>query len=88
MKFVKTVFCIPRDIQGIFLLCGPGPQLCASRWPVTACHEAHIKFADESACLTASNVQNEVVTIHRSQEVLKMLLIMLTVDTILYNLSS
>jgi hypothetical protein len=31
------------------------------------------KFADESACLTANNVQNEVVTSHRSQEVLKML---------------
>jgi hypothetical protein len=38
-----------------------------------ACREAHANFADESACLTADNVRNEVVTIHRSQEVLKML---------------
>jgi hypothetical protein len=33
-----------------------------------ACREAHTNFADESA----DNVWNEVVTIHRSQEVLKM----------------
>jgi hypothetical protein len=39
----------------------------------TAGCEAHTNFADESACLTADNVRNEVVTIHRSQEVLKML---------------
>jgi hypothetical protein len=32
-----------------------------------------MNFADESACLTADNVRNEVVTIHKSQEVLKML---------------
>jgi hypothetical protein len=34
---------------------------------------AYMNFADESACLTPNNVRNEVVTIHRSQEVLKML---------------
>jgi hypothetical protein len=33
----------------------------------------HTNFADESACLTADNVRNEVVTIHKSQEVLEML---------------
>jgi hypothetical protein len=38
----------------------------------TGC-EAHTNFADESACLMVDNVWNEVVTIHRSQEVLKML---------------
>jgi hypothetical protein len=38
-----------------------------------ACREAHTNFADESACLTADNVRNEVVTIRRSQEVLKIL---------------
>jgi hypothetical protein len=38
-----------------------------------ACYKAHMNFTDESACLAANNVQNEVVTIHRSQEVLKML---------------
>jgi hypothetical protein len=32
-----------------------------------------MNFADESTCLTADNAWNEVVTIHRSQEVLKML---------------
>jgi hypothetical protein len=37
------------------------------------CCEAHTNFANESACLTADNVQNEVITIHRSQEVLKLL---------------
>jgi hypothetical protein len=36
-------------------------------------YETHTNFADESACLAAGNVQNEVVTIYRSQEVLKML---------------
>jgi hypothetical protein len=34
-----------------------------------ACREAHMNFAHESA----DNIWNEVVTIHRSQEVLKML---------------
>jgi hypothetical protein len=38
-----------------------------------ACCEAHTNFTDESACLMADNVWNEVVTIHRSQDVLKML---------------
>jgi hypothetical protein len=38
-----------------------------------ACCEAYTNFANESACLTADNVWNEVVTIHRSQEVLKVL---------------
>jgi hypothetical protein len=35
--------------------------------------EAHTNFSDESACLTADNVRNQIVTIHISQEVLKML---------------
>jgi predicted NAD/FAD-binding protein len=39
----------------------------------TAGHEAHTNFPDESACLAADNNRNEVATIHRSQEVLKML---------------
>jgi hypothetical protein len=33
--------------------------------------EAHRNFADESACLTVGNIRNEVVTIHGSQNVLK-----------------
>jgi hypothetical protein len=33
--------------------------------------EADTNFADESICMLADNVRNEVVTIHRSQEVLK-----------------
>jgi hypothetical protein len=37
------------------------------------CCEAHANFADESACLAGDNVWNEVVTIHRSQELLKTL---------------
>jgi hypothetical protein len=49
-------------------------------WPVhgsafdgshcTTCCEADMNFANESVCLLADNVQN-VVTIHRSQEVLQ-----------------
>jgi hypothetical protein len=35
--------------------------------------EGHTNSADESACLIVNNIQNKVVTIHRSQEVLKML---------------
>jgi hypothetical protein len=39
-----------------------------------ACCEAHANIADESACLTAYNFRNEVLTfVHKSQEVLKML---------------
>jgi hypothetical protein len=38
-----------------------------------ACREAHTNFADESAYLTTDNIRNEVVTIHRSQKMLKML---------------
>jgi hypothetical protein len=30
-----------------------------------------VNFADDSACLTANNVQEEVVTIHGSQEVVE-----------------
>jgi hypothetical protein len=41
-------------------------------WCTTGC-EVRMNFADESICLFTNNVQNEVVTIHRSQEVLKML---------------
>jgi hypothetical protein len=36
-------------------------------------YEAHTKFADESARLTADYFRTEVVTIHRTQEGLKML---------------
>jgi hypothetical protein len=35
--------------------------------------EVHTNFTNESAFLTASNIQNEVVTIHSLQQVLKML---------------
>jgi hypothetical protein len=37
------------------------------------CHKAYTNFVDESACLTANNVRNELAAIHKSQEVLKML---------------
>jgi hypothetical protein len=43
-----------------------------SDWCIAGC-KAHNNFADESACLMADNIWNEVVTIHRSQEALKML---------------
>jgi hypothetical protein len=39
----------------------------------TSCGKAHMNFAEESACLTTDNVWNKNVTIHISQEVLKML---------------
>jgi hypothetical protein len=38
----------------------------------TAGCEAHMNFADEPACPAADNDRNKVVTIHRSQEMLKM----------------
>jgi hypothetical protein len=37
----------------------------------TAGCEAHTNLADKSGCLTADNFRNKLVTIHRSQEVLK-----------------
>jgi hypothetical protein len=43
-----------------------------SDWCTASC-KAHTNFASESACLMADNIRTEVVTIHRSQEVLKML---------------
>jgi hypothetical protein len=39
----------------------------------TAACKAHMNFAKNSACLTGDNFRNEEVTIHRSQEMLKML---------------
>jgi hypothetical protein len=39
----------------------------------TAIYKVNTNFADESACLKEVNIWNGVVTIHRSQEVLKML---------------
>jgi hypothetical protein len=38
-----------------------------------ACREVHMNFADESACLTADNVWNEVVATQKSQEALKVM---------------
>jgi hypothetical protein len=37
-----------------------------------ACREVHTNFANESECLMADSVRNDVVTIHRSHEVSKM----------------
>jgi hypothetical protein len=45
-----------------------------------ACCEAHTNFANESACLAADGLRNEVVTIQKSQEVLKMLALYMTVS--------
>jgi hypothetical protein len=45
-------------------------QLCNR---CTAGGKAHANFVNESACLMVDNIQNELVTIHRSQDVLKML---------------
>jgi hypothetical protein len=36
-------------------------------------YEVHMNFADESVCLSADNIQNEVVATHRSKEVLDMM---------------
>jgi hypothetical protein len=59
-------------IQGGFLLTGRvhGSALHGDR--CTAGREAHANFASDSACLMVDNIRNEVVTIHRSQVVLKM----------------
>jgi hypothetical protein len=45
----------------------------ALQFTVTGALPAHANFAVESACLMADNIRNEVVTIHRSQVVFKML---------------
>jgi hypothetical protein len=60
--YKEYLYCVDR---------AHGSALCGGR--CSAWHEAHANFADESACLTAYNVRNEVVTIHGSQELLKML---------------
>jgi hypothetical protein len=39
----------------------------------TAGCETHANFADESVCLLADNVGDEVLTVHRLQVVLRML---------------
>jgi hypothetical protein len=46
----------------------------------TAGSKVHTNFANESACLMADNVQNEVVTINRSQEMLKMLSLYMSIS--------
>jgi hypothetical protein len=66
-----------NSIHTLHLLVQGGSYLC---WPVhcsalhgdgctTGC-QAHMNCADESICLLADNVQNEVVINHKSQEVL------------------
>jgi hypothetical protein len=35
--------------------------------------KGHTNFADKPICLLANNIQNEVVTIHRLQQMMKML---------------
>jgi hypothetical protein len=54
-------------------VCGLGSDSTFHGGPCSAFYEAHTNFADESTCLMADNFRNEIVTIHRSQEVLKML---------------
>jgi hypothetical protein len=61
----------PWQLQGMSYLCCPvHSSVLHGDWCTANC-EAHTNF--ESICLWANNVQNEVVTIHTSQEVLKML---------------
>jgi hypothetical protein len=48
-------------------------RLYASRRPVHRGCGVHTNFTDESICLLASNFRKEVVTIHRSQEMLNVL---------------
>jgi hypothetical protein len=60
-------------LQGGSYLCWPGHCPVLQGNQCTASWEAHMNFADKSICLLANNVRNKVVTIHRSQAVLKML---------------
>jgi hypothetical protein len=53
------------------LTCSTDRRFTVTRAPPA--FEEHTNFTDESACLTADIVGNEVVTIHRSQNVFKML---------------
>jgi hypothetical protein len=55
-------------MQGGFLLLLTGST--ALRFTATG---APTRLTDESVCLAADNVRNDVVTVHRSQEVLRML---------------
>jgi hypothetical protein len=73
--------CSEKKIRAVFDMSDRTIPLLVDRFHGSAHHddrctagcEAHTNSADESACLTADNVRNEVVTIHRSHEVLKML---------------
>jgi hypothetical protein len=60
-------------ILGGSYLCWPFHRFELNGELCTAGCEANTNFADESICVLADNVQNEVVTIQRSQEVLKLL---------------
>jgi hypothetical protein len=67
----------PRGLHGLYrdnftlLQWFHGSTLHGDR--CAAFHNVHTNFADESACLKANNVRNEVVTIYRSHEILKIL---------------
>jgi hypothetical protein len=54
-----------------FVVPSQGSELLGDRG--AAYWKPHTNVADQSACLTANNVLNEVAIIHTSQEVLKML---------------
>jgi hypothetical protein len=63
LELLQGLFLVTRRVHGSAL----HDDRCA------ACRETNTNFADESTCLTANNVRNEVVTIHILQEVLRML---------------
>jgi hypothetical protein len=48
-------------------------RFTALRFTATGAPTAYTNFDDESICLFADNVRNELVTVHRTQEMLKIL---------------
>jgi hypothetical protein len=69
----RYMFVSYTCIQGIFLVTWRVHGSAIHGDQCAACCKVNANFADESACLTADNISNEVVTIHRSQKVVKML---------------
>jgi hypothetical protein len=70
LKTIWTLKCHRIYIEDFYFVDWFHGSALHGDWCIAVC-EVHTNFANESACLTANNVWNEVVTIHRSQ-VLKM----------------
>jgi hypothetical protein len=70
----EVVFSITMSKITLLVESTHGEVLTFVDWCTAGC-EAHMNFADELTCLLAGNLRNEVVTIRRLQEALKILLL-------------